>query len=260
MSHTLVLQSYRAGPWPEVIGTCIDSARDWAGRRGYRYEFVGDEIIDLLPPLYRERCFGRWPVMTDLARLLLMRLRLNAGAERAIWIDADVLVFAPDRLVLDPRHDHTVGREIWVSRDTAGRWRVRRHVHNAVLYFKAGAPALDFLIYATRSVVERLERPASPQIAGPKLLSTLHNLVAFPVLETAGMLSPGVLADLIAGDGPALRRQVQAQRAPMAAVNLCHSLLGTMVDGVSVDAALLAKGAAVLTRDYSQCGLWRGGT
>jgi len=255
VSGTVVLQSFHARPWPEAIETCIESARDWSARRGYGYAFVGDEIIDLLPPLYRERCFGRWPVMTDLARLLLIRQRLDAGAERAIWIDADVLIFAPDLLVLDPRHDHAVGREIWVSRDAAGRWRVRRHVQNAFLCFEAGAPALDFLIHATRRVVERLGRPASPQIAGPKLLSSLHNLVAFPVLEAAGMLSPSVLADLIAGDGPALRRQIQAQRAPMAAANLCHSLLGTMVGGVTVDAALVAKSAAVLSRDYSRDGL-----
>lgn len=255
MSGTIVLQSFHAAPWPEVIDTCIASARDWAARRGYEYEFVGDEIIDILPPLYREKCFGRWPVMTDLARLLLMRERLRAGAERAVWIDADVLVFAPDHFVVDPNQDHGVGREIWVSRDTAGRWRVRRHVHNAVLYFDAGAPALDFLIHATRRVVERLEQPASPQIVGPKLLSSLHNLVAFPVLEPAGMLSPAVLADLLTGDGPALRRLVQARRAPLAAANLCHSLLGATVDGVTVDAALLTESAAVLTRDYAPDGL-----
>lgn len=255
MSGTVVLQSFHAAPWPEPIETCIASTRDWAARRGYGYEFVGDEIIDILPPLYREKCFGRWPVMTDLARLILMRERLRAGADRAVWIDADVLVFAPDHLVLDPNHDHGVGREIWVSCDAAGRWRVRRHVHNAVLYFEAGAPALDFLIHATRRVVERLEQPASPQIAGPKLLSSLHNLVAFPVLEPAGMLSPAVLADLLLGDGPALRRQTQARRAPMAAANLCHSLLGTSVDGIPVDAALLAESAAVLARDYAPNGL-----
>jgi hypothetical protein len=255
VSRTLVLQSFHARPWPGVIETCIASTRSWAARHKYAYEFVGDEIIDLLPPLYREKCFGRWPVMTDLARLLLMRDRLDAGADRVVWIDADVLIFAPALFVIDPSLDHAVGREVWVSRDDAGRWRVRRHVHNAVLSFDAGTPALDFLIHATRRVVERLERPASPQIAGPKLLSTLHNLVAFPVLEEAGMLSPAVLADLIAGDGLALLRQIQARRKPMAAANLCHSLLGATVDGVGVDNVLLAESAAILTKDFAARGL-----
>lgn len=255
MSGTLVLQSFHARPWPEIIETCIAGTRSWAARHGYAHEFIGDEITDLLPPLYREKCHGRWPVMTDLARLLLMRNRLQTGVDRVIWIDADVLIFAPDLFVIDPDLDHAVGREIWVSRNDDGRWRVRRHVHNAVLSFNAGAPALDFLIHATRRVVERLERPVSPQIAGPKLLSTLHNLVDFPVLEVAGMLSPPVLADLIAGDGPALRRQIQARRKPMAAANLCHSLLGSTVDGTVVDGGLLAESAAILTRDYAGRGL-----
>jgi hypothetical protein len=255
MSGTIVLQSFHAKPWPEPIALCVESARAWAASHGFGYGFIGDEIADLLPPLYRERCFGRWPVMADLARLLLLRAHLEAGAGRAVWIDADMLIFAPAVLRLDDTADHAVGREIWVSRDRAGRWRTRRHVHNAVLSFDAGSPALDFLIHATRRVVERLERPASPQIAGPKLLSTLHNLVAFPVLEAAGMLGPLVLADLAGGDGQALRRHREALSEPMAAANLCHSLLGTVVDGVEVDESLLIAGSRALTRGFSETGL-----
>lgn len=255
MSGTIVLQSFHGEPWPEPIHLCVENVKNWAAMWGHGYELIGDEIADLLPAPYRERCFGRWPVMTDLARLLLIRERLRAGAGRAVWIDADVLIFAPALLRLDDRDDHAVGREVWVSRDAAGRWRSRRHVHNAVLSFDAGAPALEFLIHATRRVVERLERPASPQVAGPKLLSTLHNLVAFPVLEAAGMLSPPVLADLVAGDGQALHRHRLALSQPMAAANLCHSLLGTAVDGVPVDEALLVAGAEALTRSFARTGL-----
>jgi hypothetical protein len=255
VSHTVVLQSFHREPWPKPIHRCVESVRTWAEMHGHMYEWIGDEIGDFLPPLYRERCFGRWPVMTDLARLMLMRQHLQAGADRTIWVDADVLVFAPALLRVDEVNDHSVGREIWVSRDAKGRWRTRRHVHNAVLVFTAGSPALDFLIHATRRVVERLERPASPQIAGPKLLSTLHNLVAFPVLETAGMLSPPVLADLAAGDGPALRRHRQALREPMAAANLCHSLLGKTVNGVAVDEALMLAASRELCDEFGEPGL-----
>lgn len=256
MSGTIVLQSFHARPWPEPIDLCVESVKAWAASHGFGYEFIGDEIVDLLPPHYRERCFGRWPMMTDLARLLLLREHSRAGATRVVWIDADVLIFAPTAIHIDEAVDHTVGREIWVSRDGAGRWRTRRHVHNAMLSFDSGSPALDFLIHATRRVVERLEKPASPQIAGPKLLSALHNLVAFPVLEAAGMLSPLVLTDLIAGGGDALMRHRQALSEPMAAANLCHSLLGTTVDGVAVNEVLLVAGAKALARDFRETGLY----
>lgn len=255
MSDTVIVQSFHAKPWPGPIETCVDSVQAWAARHGHRYLLVGDEIADHLPRLYRERCFGRWPVMTDLGRLLLLREQLRAGARRAVWVDADVMIFAPDLFGVETVADHAVGREVWVARDAKGRWKTRRHVHNAVLVFTAASPALDFLIHATRRVVERLERPASPQIAGPKLLTTLHNLVAFPVLESAGMISPPVLAELVAGEGPALKRHRSGLTAPMAAANLCHSLLGTMVDGVAVDADLLSEGAAALSANFGATGL-----
>lgn len=255
MSGTIILQSFHAEPCPRPIHGCVENVRAWSGMHGHAHELVGDEIADLLPSLYRERCHGRWPMMTDLARPLLMRRHLGGGADRAVWIDADVLVFAPTRFCIDDVTDHAVGREVWVSRDAKGRWRTRRQVHNAVLVFTAGSPALDFLIHATQRVVEQLERPASPQISGPKLLTTLHNLVRFPVLETAGMLSPPVLADLVAGDGPGLRRHRQALREPMAAANLCHSLLGKTVDGAVLGENLMSAASEVLHREASVTGL-----
>ena len=255
MTDTVVIQSFHARPWPDVISRCVDSVKAWAQRNGYRHAFTGDAIAELLPPGYRENCFGRWPMMTDLGRLLLARRHLAEGAHRVVWVDADVLIFAPDTFQLNNDEDHAVGREIWVARNGAGRWRARRHVHNAVLTFQRDSPALDFLIHATRRVVERLQRPASPQIAGPKLLSTLHNLVTFPVLESAGMISPPVLADLIAGAGPALSRYRAALTAPMAAVNLCHSLLGRTVDGVAVNDALLNQAAEILVHRFAETGL-----
>jgi hypothetical protein len=255
VSDTIVLQSFHAKPWPAPIEFCVESVKTWAKMHGHEYEFVGDEILELLPPLYRERCFGRWPVKTDLARLLLLREHLRAGAKRAVWIDVDVLIFAPRLLVLDNTWDHAVGREVWVSKHDNSTWRARRHVHNAVLSFDTGSPALEFLIHATRRVVERLERPASPQIAGPKLLGALHNLISFPVLEAAGMVSPPVLADLAAGEGSALKRHRQALREPMAAANLCHSLLGTTVDGILVDEPLMRAGSMAMARDLAETGL-----
>jgi len=250
VTQTLVLQSFHAPPWPEPITVCVDSVKAWARTHGFEHRFLGDEIADLLPSGYRENCHGRWPVMTDLARLLWARRCIDEGVESVVWIDADVLVFAPRRFAPPDGVDHAVGREVWVARDAKGRWRARRHVHNAVLLFRKGTPALDFLIHATRRMVERLERPASPQIVGPKLLSSLHNLVGFPVMETAGMISPPVLSDLIAEGGPALDCHLRALDQPMAAVNLCHSLLGSTVDGVTVDESLLARGADALLKDH----------
>ena len=38
------------------------------------------------------------------------------------------------------------------------------------------------------------------QFIGPKLLTALHNIALFPVVETASMLSPAEIRDLLAGE------------------------------------------------------------
>ena len=222
---------------------------------GFEYEIVGDEIADLLPDTYRKNSFGRWPMLIDLARLLAVRDRLNAGVDRVIWLDADTMIFAPLRFQPPINGDHAVGREVWVEPNRKGGWRAHRHVHNAALLFGRGAPALDFLIFATMRVVERLEGPASPQIAGPKLLSALHNLVAFRVWESAGMLSPFVLTDLATGDGPALRAQTRRLEEPIAAANLCHSLWESEIEGLKLDEMVLSSAIETLRSRYEKTGI-----
>ena len=65
--------------------------------------------------------------------------------------------------------------------------------------------------------------PMVPQLIGPKLITLLHNAIGFDVLETAGMLSPLVGRDLLAGGGPALDRFLRASAERPRALNLCGS-------------------------------------
>lgn len=64
----------------------------------------------------------------------------------------------------------------------------------------------------------------SPQFIGPKLLTALNNIVNCPVLETAGMLSPMVIKDIIKGSGPALDLFRKNSPSQICAANLSSSL------------------------------------
>ncbi len=224
--RTLVIQSCRddvaPGHW---LRTCLDSVAEWAQERGFEYRLLGDEALDSVPAWYRDKTHGRLPIQFDLARLQLIDQALNQGFERACWIDADVLLFAPGHLHLHYR-DCAFGREYWVERDAQGRVRVRGNVHNAICAFTAGSAVLGFLQHATLRVIERAD-PAyiAPQLVGPKLLGALHSLVGFDLIESVGGFSPLVLDDLEAGGGAALRAQQAAHTAPLAGANLCTSLL-----------------------------------
>ena len=64
-----------------------------------------------------------------------------------------------------------------------------------------------------------------PPFIGPKLLTALHNIVQCPVLETAGMLSPLVIRDLLQGGGKALDLFFRKSPVEIYGANLSASLV-----------------------------------
>lgn len=233
---TLVLQSHRPGPVPPWIAACLASVRGWAEDRGHAYRLLDDALFDGIPGWFMDKCraHGRTATAADLGRLLRAREALaEPGVERVVWLDADVLVYAPERLDLEPvaqAHPHAFALEVWVQPGrNGGRPVARRNVHNACCLFTPRTPVLDFLAHACERLVERLEpeKGFPPQLCGPRLLNALHPLVRFPLIETVGMVSPLLASDLLGeGGGRALRvyRDATADLPAPAAANLCSSL------------------------------------
>lgn len=235
---TVVYQSFKAENVPSWVSRCMESVQGWAGLNGFDYRFVGDEIFDLLPDWYREKAASRIPVMTDLGRLMLAKQFLAGGYERAIWLDADMLVFDPNGLKIDVAEEFAFGREVWVQRDNKGRLKAYRNVHNALCVFIANNSFLDFYIHACFSIIKRMEGEMVPQIVGPKLLTSLHNMIGFSLIDDVGMISPLVLGDLAQGGGEALAL-LSAEQGMMKAANLSASLSAKETDGVSVTEGML---------------------
>ena len=238
MINTLVIQSYRTEAVPEWIANCLDSVRAWAALQAYEYRFIGDEILDYVPPWYRDRAGGRMPVITDLGRLIAMLKALTDGVGTVVWVDADVVVFGPDDLHADIDGDHAFAREVWVQPGGNGL-KVYRNVHNAYCIFRQGNPILDFYIHACLSVMQRVDGGVPNQIVGTKLLTAMHNLIGFPLIENVGMISPLVLRDLLADGGPALELLAAESPGSLKAANLCGSLVGSNSDGVDIDDSMM---------------------
>jgi len=235
---TIVYQSFRTENVPHWVSRCLESVRGWADLQGFDYRFIGDEIFDLVPDWYREKAAKRIPVMTDLGRLLLAKQFLAAGYERAIWLDADMLVFDPEDLEINVREEFAFGREIWVQKDGKGNLKAYRNVHNALCVFTADNSFLDFYIHSCLSIIKRMEGTMVPQIVGPKLLTSLHNMVGFSLVSDVGMISPLVLGDLDKGSGAALAL-LRAEQPDMKAANLSASLSDQETDGVVVTQEML---------------------
>ncbi len=245
--QTLVFQSWRTSGGPGWVQTCLASVASGAEGRGHGYRLIGDELFDVLPAWYRDKTVGRPMIAADLARLLTARELLDAGAaERVVWLDADVLVFDPGRLVLPPT-PYAFGREVWIQRDARGKLRAYRKVHNALCVFERGNPVLDFLAHATESMVGRYQEPLPATVVGPRLLGHLHNLVQFPLVGAVGSLGPLVLQDVLAGGGPALALHRRKQDGPLCGANLCASMVGQGHDGACLDDAQMAEACRRLT-------------
>lgn len=231
---------------------CLESVRAFAEAHGYTSRLLDDAaLFHGIPADYMAKCraHGRMATAADLGRLLRARDALAQGASRVVWLDADVLVFAPERLAADldaaaAAHTHAFGVEVWVQPGPKSDARpvARRNVHNAACLFTPKTPVLDFLIHACERLVERLEpeKGFPPQLCGPRLLNALDPLVRFPLLESCGMVSPLLGADLIGdGDGRALAafQQRSKDMAAPAALNLCSSLADAETAGVRCDDA-----------------------
>ena len=235
MKRVLILQSfcdYEEGHW---IASCLHSVQQWAQTCGYDYQFIGDELFDWVPQWYRRKVGDKLAVATDFARLQWIHNRLDSGAaDMVLWVDADVFIFAPGLLQVPTDKKCVFGQEFWLQRsDGKGRGatlQVRQNLHNAYCGFRRDSAVLPFLLETVESLVRRVdERYIAPQFVGPKLLTSLHSLANFALEPRVGACSPMMRQALLDGDEKLLGRVRQKLPVPLAAVNLCHSLVGSQI-------------------------------
>jgi len=243
---TVVYQSYRTQNVPAWINTCLTSVQDWANGHQFDYRFYDDEIFERVPPWFLEKAGKHLQIATDLGRLLLARELLDEGYDRAVWLDADILVFDPAGFSIPITEEFAFGREIWVQPKTNGGIKVYRNVHNAVSVYCQNNSFLDFYIHSSLRILGRAEGRLVPQIIGTKFLTAQHNMISFPLLDEVGMASPRVVRDLATGSGPALDLLQKHLHASMRAINLCSSFAGDEIDGVALTEPLLEQACKTL--------------
>lgn len=234
-SGTVVIQSHRDPlplPW---LQTCIDSVKNWAIASGFEYRWIGDEIFDVLPAALLEKIQHRPVICSDLARLYALSNALREGYQTAVWCDADFLVINAEQLVL-PQKPFAFGREVWVQDEGNRQLRARVKIHNAFMVFQQANPFLDFYIHSAERLISLNDGGMPAQFVGPKLLTALHNMLHFDVIENAGMLSPEVMADVAAGGDAALKLFLDHHGKMPAGANLSASMAGhAIMSGLDMD-------------------------
>lgn len=152
LSHekrTVVLQTFRTDQVPSWMLTAMASVRRWASLRGYDYAFTDDAFFSYAPPWVHERSGEQIFPVTDVARLYYLKDYLAKGYERAVWIDADVLIFDQATFDIDVPSGYAFSREVMMGSDRSEHIHFSRpSLNNAVMFFREGNPMLDFYCFA----------------------------------------------------------------------------------------------------------------
>lgn len=228
METRAVIQSYRDTDVPDWVQTCMASVAHWAQQAGAEYLFQGDTLLELVPSWYRDKVMPRTPIVADLARLIWIDELLSSGRYDVVtWFDADTLMFDLSNPSLDlmGEADCIFGYEFWLQQDAKGRVRTHRNVHNGFSVFRRGAPALPFLIQVVSRLIDEVDvNFIAPQFVGPKLLTSLHNIVKFNVEPRVGAISPLLAGAVIARETKTLHRYCEVLPTALVGANLCASL------------------------------------
>ena len=108
-------------------------------------------------------------------------------------------------------------------------------MHNAYCAFRSDCTTLPFLINTTQRIIERIDPDfIAPQIVGPKLVTSLHNIVGFELEHRIGAVSPQLHQALLrSGNNPEkgvepvaeeIVRLKQALPTKLLGANLCTTL------------------------------------
>ena len=246
---TIVYQSYRTTDVPPWVQTCLSSARGWSESRGFDYRFLDDRFFEYCPAWYRDKVGRHLLLLSDLARLVAARELHRECYDRAIWIDADVLVFAPAAFAVETAGESFVfTSELWVNRQQ-GRFVGWEQVNNAVCAFDRGCPFLDFYIDACERIVRRAIGTLDRLGVGTKFLTELAKLMPMPVIRNVGSFNPILMEHLVRGNLESLRAYRKSYANPIAAANLCGSFRNATVQGVLMSDAVYESAIEKLLGD-----------
>jgi hypothetical protein len=220
--RTIVYQSFRTTNVPAWISACMESVRTWAKYQGFEYRFYDDRFFDYIPRDVFARASEHKCIMADYARLVAAKELLSEGWERAIWLDADALVFAPRRFEIPIRSGYAFCREVWLDRVAFKRPQFKLTVNNAVSVFCRDQAIIDFYLDAANAIL-RSDEPLNALSIGTDFLVKLQRARKFPLLTNVGIFGPEMTYRYLQNDGRFLRPYLNFQTSPIYAANLCLS-------------------------------------
>lgn len=203
----------------------MTSVRAWTEREGWEYVCLDDAFFSLAPGWVHQACQGNIYAVTDIARLVWARRKLDEGYDRVVWADADILVFDPEAFgqELARVRGHGLSRELFLRVAASGKVTALHGINNAVMVFEHDDSMLtDYLEACYARLCSLAHGPVPRTALGPALLRQIATTKPLRLIDGVGLFTPAIMRHVASG-GSALTQQYLTQSAafPVAA-NLCH--------------------------------------
>ncbi|NQE35996.1 hypothetical protein [Microcoleus asticus] len=242
---TIVYQSYLGDETPNWLENCMQTVKDWAELKGFHYQRE-DDFFDCVPDWYKDKAAGKINLVADLARLELAKKYLDQGYEQTIWMDADVVVFDPDNLIIDTTEDYLVCREVWLDTEDdknleEGTLSCIKKVTNSLVFFAKGNSFLDFYIYASKSLIKNKIGRVSRLDVSTKFLTKLYEIMELPLFSNLGLFSPILMHGMVEDKTLITQLYAKSLESPIYAANLCLSFRNRSYKGIMVTDELFEK-------------------
>lgn len=258
--RTVVLQSFKKHDVPKWIESCLKSVRNWCLSNGYEYVFIGDEFLETCPKWFRKKTKAHKLINTDLSRLLHIK-KLLGSFDRAIWIDADVLVFSPSDLSIPDDESYLFCKETYIDINKDNRLIADNNVNNSIMAFKRTNPVLDFYIHACIEIVKKTREDLLWHASiGTKFLTSLYSELKFPLVQNVGISPPVIIDAIVNRRHDLLHFYLEYHNHSLCAVNLCASFRDKDYQGFTLNDndyelacnVLMSQGNRLMSRQPSR--------
>ena len=153
-----------------------------------------------------------------------MRESLDAGYDRVAWLDADIVIFDPQRFSIDTSSGYAFCHEVVLGDRPDGSLELSDwSINNAAIVMQRGHPMLSYYIFAAEALIrETAETEFFRTMIGPRFLNRLSQAMPIERLTGLALFTPTYMQQLLNRNTSALAAYRRRFGFPIFGADLCH--------------------------------------
>jgi len=248
---TVVFQSYRVTEVAKWIGECMSSVKEWAAYNDFDYRFYDDSFFDFAPDWYRQKVDDSVHLLSDLCRLEMAKRLLHQGYDKAIWVDADVIVFDIEKFSLPLSENIAFCKELWVQPSDKNSIIGVEKVNNAVTLFSKESTFIDYYIGVCHRIVRETHQLKHADV-GTNFLTEYNKENKIDFINQVGLFSPTLNRSILDNNVKVLSGYIKSFGSEIYAANLCATFQDKTFFGITLNADDFSSVVSLLVKTKGQ--------